>query len=262
MERVAVFVDAGYLFVEGSRALIGRKLARSAIGLDHRSAIAQLTRLARGKSGVPLLRVYWYDATANRPTKTQAALAEQADVKLRLGRIDGNGRQKGVDALIANDLVTLARNRAMTNCVLLSGDDELRTAVSEIQQLGVRVHLLGISPARRTQSRLLRREADSTSEWGGETLARFMHFRTADGCSAGLPRPRTTVDIRTAVALRRVGRQPLAPSTVAGGVREMAQRLVGQRLLEEFAACTGGYPRSRASWRELGDDLHAELPGG
>lgn len=101
----------------------------------------------------------------------QVAMAEQADVKLRLGRVDAAGRQKGVDALIASDMVTRARNRAMMDCVLLAGDDEQRIAVAEIRQLGIRVHLVGISPAPRTQSRLLRQEADSTTQWDADTLS-------------------------------------------------------------------------------------------
>ena len=152
MDRVAVFVDAGYLFAEGSRALAGRTLARSAVVLHPPSAVSALTHFAHERSGLPLLRIYWYDGTAHRPTRAQVALSEEAGIKLRLGRIDGRGRQKGVDALIASDLVGLARNRAMTDCVLVAGDDELRIAVAEIQQLGVRVHLLAIAPAYRSQS--------------------------------------------------------------------------------------------------------------
>jgi len=237
MDRVAVFVDAGYLFVEGARALSGRKVARSDVLLDHRAALGHLARFARGKSGMPLLRIYWYDATANRPTRSQVALAEEADVKLRLGRVDADGRQKGVDALIASDLVSLGRNRAMADCVLLSGDDDLRVAVSEIQELGVRVHLVGIRPASRTQSRLLRQEADSTSEWGAETLRGFMHCR---------PRSTGRIEVsgmgKDAVLSPRGTRPPDLRPEPSRTVRDMARQVARQVLTRELASRTGGHP--------------------
>ncbi|MCY3841361.1 MAG: NYN domain-containing protein [Gammaproteobacteria bacterium] len=234
MDRVAVFVDAGYLFAEGARVLSGRKVARSDVLLDHSIAVSELARFAGCKSGMPLLRIYWYDATANRPTRSQVALAEQADVKLRLGRVDADGRQKGVDALIARDLVTLARNRAMADCVLLSGDDDLRVAVSEVQQLGVRVHLVGVCPAPRTQSRLLRQEADSTSEWGADVLRVFMHCR-----------PRSTGrgdGVEKGIDLARPGIRSWRAARTTGSVRDIARQVARQVLIREFAVRTGRYP--------------------
>lgn len=35
MDRVAVFVDAGYVFAQGSVLLSGKKLPRSEVVLDH-----------------------------------------------------------------------------------------------------------------------------------------------------------------------------------------------------------------------------------
>lgn len=37
MDRVAVFIDAGYLFAQGSIELSGVKLPRGQIELDHRA---------------------------------------------------------------------------------------------------------------------------------------------------------------------------------------------------------------------------------
>ena len=234
MDRVAVFVDAGYLFGEGTRALSGRKVARSDVSLDPRMAVDRMVRFARDRSGMPLLRIYWYDATANRPTRSQVALAEQADVKLRLGRVGADGRQRGVDALIASDLVSLARNRAMADCVLVSGDDDLRVAVSEIQQLGVRVHLVGVRPASRTQSRLLRQEADSTSEWDADVLRMFLRCRPrrpglADLTGAGIGAVRSRV--------RRWGR-----AGAAGSVHDLARQVARQVLIREFHRRMGRHP--------------------
>lgn len=238
MDRVAVFVDAGYLFVEGARALSGRKVTRSDVLLDHAAAVGHVARFARGRSGMPLLRIYWYDATGNRPTRSQVALAEQADVKLRLGRMDADGRQKGVDALIANDLVSLARNRAMADCVLLSGDDDLRIAVSEIQELGVRVHLVGIRPAERTQSRLLRQEADSTSEWGADILRGFMRCRRRNPGRGDLAGMAWGTDL----GLPGIRRGGLGAARAASTVRDMARQVARRVLIREFASRTGRCP--------------------
>jgi hypothetical protein len=57
MDRVAVFVDAGYLFAQGSVALAGRKLPRGRLVLDHEKAIDALADFATRVSGVDLLRV-------------------------------------------------------------------------------------------------------------------------------------------------------------------------------------------------------------
>lgn len=46
MDRVAVFVDAGYVFAQGSALLAGRKLSRGEISLDHDTAIKSLTAFA------------------------------------------------------------------------------------------------------------------------------------------------------------------------------------------------------------------------
>jgi uncharacterized LabA/DUF88 family protein len=45
----------------------------------------------------------------------------------------------------------------------ISGDDDLRPAVEEAQALGVRVHLLGLSPARENQAAALVQAAEARS---------------------------------------------------------------------------------------------------
>ncbi len=176
MSRVAVFVDAGYLFAEGSMLLTGSRQDRTQLSLDVAAVVAALEQEATARSGRQLLRIYWYDASrSRRPGPEHLDLAEAHDVKLRLGRINDRGEQKGVDALIIADLVELSRNRAIADAMLLSGDEDLRLAVEQSQQLGVRVHLLGIRETRRlNQSRLLRQEADTHAEWDETVIARFL----------------------------------------------------------------------------------------
>jgi hypothetical protein len=57
MDRVAVFVDAGYVFAQGSVLLAGRKLPRAEITLVHDEAVKAFGEFAAKVSGVPLLRV-------------------------------------------------------------------------------------------------------------------------------------------------------------------------------------------------------------
>ena len=197
MDRVAVFVDAGYLFAQGAKEICGRKLERRFVLLDYQAAAKQLTAFAEGVSGLPLLRIYWYDGTSIGPTPQHNTLADQPNIKVRLGFVNSMGQQKGVDSLIVTDMITLARNRAIAACVLLSGDEDIRVGVQQAQEYGVHVHLLGIKPARGSQSLFLLREADSSHEWAEGDIVSFLRCdqspstlvspasRTGVGMSAG-----------------------------------------------------------------------------
>lgn len=93
---------------------------------------------------------------------------------MRLGFINSLRQQKGVDSLIVTDMVTLAQNKAIVWCVLLAGDEDPRVGVQLTQEQGVRVHLLGIRPAKESQSNLLRQEADTTHEWNASDIKPFL----------------------------------------------------------------------------------------
>lgn len=196
MDRVAVFVDAGYLFAQGTQELLGEKVRRKDVKLDAAVVIDRLREFATGCSKLDLLRIYWYDGTATGPTSQHIALAELPDLKFRLGLINAYGEQKGVDSLIVTDMVALAGNRAMAACVLLAGDEDLRMGVLRVQEHGVRVHLLGIKPARGNQSDLLRREADATHEWKSSDLDEFLSIAS----SIPVDKPPQAVDSLEGVA--------------------------------------------------------------
>lgn len=175
MDYVAVFVDAGYLFAQGSTLLSGRKLQRSEMRLNADRVVDALTAAATSASGqLPLLRIYWYDGTAGEPSDQHRMLARHANIKVRLGIVNRQGQQKGVDSLLVTDMITLARNRAMAECVLLSGDEDMRVGVLQAQEHGVRVHLLGIRGEVNSQSELLVQEADERWEWGEDDLRPFL----------------------------------------------------------------------------------------
>jgi hypothetical protein len=101
VNRVAVFVDAGYVFAQGSVLLAGKKLPRSETTLDHAAAIGLLVAFGERVASAPLLRVYWYDGTSSGPTAQHLTLAHLDNVKVRLGFVNSVGEQKGVDSLTA-----------------------------------------------------------------------------------------------------------------------------------------------------------------
>lgn len=221
MNRVAVFVDAGYVFAQGSVLLNGKKLPRSEVVLDHDATVATLKGFAERVSGAALLRIYWYDGTSTGPTAQHLTLAHLNDVKVRLGFVNSVGEQKGVDSLIVTDMIALARNRAMVDAVLISGDEDLRVGVQQAQEFGVRVHLIGIKPSRGSQSLFLLQEADATYEWAEEDVKPFLSCKPrvvlADApapaaapivggaaSTTGTPLARVAADVAGAVSLTEV----------------------------------------------------------
>ncbi len=179
MACVAVFVDAGYLFAQGATSISGSNAPRSQLKLNATAAVAELKRVALEKSeGCRLLRIYWYDGTASgRLSIDQSALANTDDIKLRLGQINSVGQQKGVDSLIITDLIELARNRAISDALLVSGDEDVRIGVQIAQSFGVRVHLLGIDASKSSQSPLLIQESDTTSLWTKAEIEKFLAIK-------------------------------------------------------------------------------------
>ena len=179
MRQVAVFVDAGYLYAEGSTLLSGTRKTRAQIRLRVADVIAELAKLSGVASdGARLLRIYWYDGLqrGGRLSSEQSEIAHARDVKLRLGMVNGHGEQKGVDSLIVTDMIDLARNRAISDALILSGDEDVRVGVQVAQTFGVRVHLVGIEAPRGSQSPDLLREADTCRELNSETITAWMEI--------------------------------------------------------------------------------------
>jgi uncharacterized LabA/DUF88 family protein len=146
LARYAVMVDVGYIYAAAGELLLGAT-SRRQYRVDADSLIQALTKHADGLIRGELLRVYWYDAARDRvPTIDQRVIAQMPWVKLRLGNLNARGQQKGVDAQIRADMETLARHRAITDAVLVAGDEDMVPAVEAAQAYGVRVHLWGVEP--------------------------------------------------------------------------------------------------------------------
>jgi uncharacterized LabA/DUF88 family protein len=143
----AVYVDAGYLLASAATHVTGTSL-RNGIHVEFGKLIASLIEQAEQLSGLPVLRVHWYDSARDGvPDVQQQRIGELPKVKLRLGRFGVDGQQKGVDLRMGLDLVTHARNRTADVFVLVSGDDDLTEAVEEAQVHGVQVVLVAIPNA-------------------------------------------------------------------------------------------------------------------
>src|SRR5487761_1265480 len=146
LARYAVMVDVGYIYAAAGELLFGTS-SRREFRVDAVSLIQTVTKHADELFRGELLRVYWFDAARDRvPTIDQRVIAQMPWVKLRLGNLNARGQQKGVDAQIRADMEALARHRAITDAVLIAGDEDMVPAVEAAQAYGVRVHLWGIEP--------------------------------------------------------------------------------------------------------------------
>lgn len=145
-DRHALLIDVGYLYASTAGAML-LPAARRDYRVDTAGLIGDLKARASETLGGQLLRVYWYDASRDRvPTVEHRVVASLSQVKLRLGNLNRQGQQKGVDALIRTDLETLARNRAAGRIILIAGDEDMVPGVEGAQAHGALVHLWGVEP--------------------------------------------------------------------------------------------------------------------
>lgn len=182
MDRCAVLVDAGYL-LGAAGTLLGGEADRGTLEVDHAKLLEALIEEAQTQTGMPVLRLLWYDGAFNsQPTPEHRTLRVLPDVKVRLGELvkrDGRVQQKGVDSYLQRDLTALARNHAVADVVLVGGDEDLRRALEEAQDYGTRVHLWGVEAAapEYNQSQSLIAEADRRWVIPGEWVTRFVRLR-------------------------------------------------------------------------------------
>jgi NYN domain len=144
--RHAILVDVGYLYAAVGLLTLGTT-SRRAFRVDADGIITAMIDRAVKQVPGELLRVYWYDAARDRvPTVEQRQIAALPHVKVRLGNLNAAGQQKGVDAQVRQDLEVLALHRAVSDVVLLAGDEDMISAVEAAQAYGVRVHVWGVEP--------------------------------------------------------------------------------------------------------------------
>lgn len=150
MDRCVVLVDAGYLLGAAASLLAG-EATRSRITVDHPALVQGLRERAEAETGHPLLRIYWFDGAPDRvPQPEHRRLRVMNRVTVRLGaltRADGRWAQKGVDAAMHAELSELARNRACSDVVLVTGDGDLLPGMMAAKEHGVAVHLWAVQAA-------------------------------------------------------------------------------------------------------------------
>jgi len=244
LERVAVFVDAGYLFAASGSLLAGRRATRSELSLDPGAAEDYLRTFAEREAGLPLLRIYWYDGTDSGPTADHTALMWTQNIKVRLGIVNSYGQQKGVDSLIISDMINLARTGGVATVILLTGDEDLRVGVQQAQEAGLRVHLLGIEPKRENQSNMLQQEADIIHEIGKAEVGRFLSLLRRPGA----------ISVSIATTASRDEKIEAVAAAVVGALDTKTRG----RLKADFEAGNWQIPRDqdRALIKTLGEYLH------
>jgi uncharacterized LabA/DUF88 family protein len=178
--NVVVLIDAGYL-----RACAVELLSTQDPVFDPGEMRAYVQEfISEHFATQRLLRIYWYDATrTGAPTRYHDGMARSDYFTCRLGvlgrRAGGEPVQKEVDTMLALDMLELARNRAVDDIVLITGDRDFRPAVVAAQVYGVRVHLIGVEPVEENQAKALAEACDTNRELDRAQLAKFCGFDLA-----------------------------------------------------------------------------------
>ena len=152
---------------------------RDSVVWDYAGLLRFFAGLARDRTGLPVLRCYWYEATVDsRRTSEHDVLADLPGLKLRLGKMRP-GRREGVETDIHRDLTTLARNRAISDAVIVCAEEDLAQVLADVQDLGIRVLLVHITAdGSWTISRALRQECDDIVEVSAAHLQPFVDLIT------------------------------------------------------------------------------------
>lgn len=198
MDRCVVLVDAGYLLGAAASLLAGEP-SRSRITVDHAALIQGLRERAEADTEQPLLRIYWFDGAPDRvPQPEHRRLRVMPRVTVRLGaltRSDGRWAQKGVDAAMHAELTELARNRACSDVVLVTGDGDLLPGLMSAKEHGVAVHLWAVQAADGdyNQSEDLVAEADERRVLDRAWITRAVRAKDLAGLCAPAPAPRPEI---------------------------------------------------------------------
>ncbi len=252
MDRCIVLVDAGYLLGAAASLLAGEP-SRSRITVDHTALIQGLRERAESDTERPLLRIYWFDGAPDRvPQPEHRRLRVMPRVTVRLGaltRSDGRWAQKGVDAAMHAELTELARNRACSDIVLVTGDGDLLPGMMAAKEHGVAVHLWAVQAADGdyNQSEDLVAEADERRVLDRTWITKAVRAKELTGVCAPPPVPRPEIaailsaplpdSALGATAERTVEESEHAPATASGnGTQERVPAPKGVPTPKDLAA--------------------------
>jgi uncharacterized LabA/DUF88 family protein len=254
VDRCVVLVDAGYLLGAAASLLAGEP-ARSRITVDHAALIQGLREGAEADTARPLLRIYWFDGAPDRvPQPEHRRLRVMPRVTVRLGaltRSDGRWAQKGVDAAMHAELTELARNRACSDVVLVTGDGDLLPGLMSAKEHGVAVHLWAVQAADGdyNQSEDLVAEADERRVLDRNWITKAVRARELGGICAPPPAPRPEI--------AAILSAPLPESALAAS----AERATQAQARAEAAAATGRNGTGAPPAEDGSDTAQAPLGG-
>ncbi len=242
--KYAVLVDVGYLYAAAGEVLLAAK-ERKEYRVAADELIQALQKHAVDRIQGELLRVYWYDAARDRvPTVDQRVIAQLPWVKVRLGNLNARGQQKGVDAQIRSDLEALARHHAVSDTVLIAGDEDMVPAVEAAQAYGVRVHLWGVEPPFGTnQAERLVWESDTVEILSADFLRPFFTRAPVPVPVPPTPSPAQVFAGRTV--------KPMPPKTPAGQVAKLGPGRPRVEEVGEHVAQKWILTRGRDNIRDL-----------
>ncbi|MCH0562795.1 MULTISPECIES: NYN domain-containing protein [unclassified Streptomyces] len=284
MDRCIVLVDAGYLLGAAASLLAGEP-SRSRITVDHSALIQGLRDRAEADTQQPLLRIYWFDGAPDRvPQPEHRRLRVMPRVTVRLGaltRSDGRWAQKGVDAAMHAELTELARNRACSDIVLVTGDGDLLPGMMAAKEHGVAVHLWAVQAADGdyNQSEDLVAEADERRVLDRTWIIRAVRARELGGVCAPPPAPRPEIaailsaplpeSAIPATAPERAAEEPRhpAPAAAQNGSQERLPASKGVPTPKDLAELRAGAhpappPAATATLRWSSDKGWVDRPGG
>lgn len=171
MEKVMVFIDAAYM----------HKCLEDQFGRADIDLIKFIRKLLRGRQ---LLRSYYYTAEIlqapddrwktlkSDQQKTFTALAHLSYIEVRKGKLQFSNpgvppRQKGVDVLLALDMLRFALKGNYDTAILVSGDGDFADIVRMIKDEGRKVDIITFPG---TCAKALREASDELIEIDSEFL--------------------------------------------------------------------------------------------
>lgn len=167
-QRIAIFIDGSNLY--------------HALKEDFGDAKINFERFAaKLVEARTLIRIYYYSAPLDRMRDQQGAKDQQKFfdqlqrvpyLTLKLGRLEPRPKgvwvEKGVDIVIATDMLRFAFSNVYDTAVLVSGDSDFVPAVQAVQDFGKHVEMACSSSGRST---LLRNTCDRAIELNENLLA-------------------------------------------------------------------------------------------
>lgn len=202
-------------------------------------------------------------------------------VTVRLGaltRSDGRWAQKGVDAAMHAELTELARNRACSDIVLVTGDGDLLPGMMAAKEHGVAVHLWAVQAADGdyNQSEDLVAEADERRVLDRTWITKAVRAKDLGGICAPPPVPRPEIaailsaplpeSALAAAAERSADDSDHAPAASENGTQERVPAPKGVPTPKDLAALRGPGTQpqqpANATLRWSSDKGWVDRPGG